>query len=205
MRRFHSMRVLPLAVLLAVAAGCQDFDEALNTDRAPVNPPGIVTEDADDLARADSPDTGGEATPEGTADDAGQPADAADNPPADDGKGIIGKTTNRIVDMHKAMEENPDLQIVENRIEGSDPLTQAASAYVSLRSKPQMLAFQSQIKTEMALNQRPPTYEELQQMMKTHGVQFAMLYPWQMYGYDEKTGKIVILADPAKEAEIRGK
>lgn len=204
MRRSPSIPVFGLIGLLTLVVGCQDFDDALNTDRAPVNPPGIVTEDVDTAAN-DASGAAGEGTAGTTADGDATDPPAGEGAAGDDGKGIIGKTTNHVVDMHKAMEENPELQIVENRIEGSDPITQATSAYVSLRSKPQMLAFQSQIKTEMALNQRPPTYEELQKMMKTHGVQFAMLYPWQMYGYDEKTGKIVILADPAKEAEIRGK
>lgn len=117
--------------------------------------------------------------------------------PANDGKGIIGKTTNQVVDMRAAMAQNPNLKIVENKAAGDDPITFAASAYVSARSRASMFGFEAALKQHKVVEGRPPTYTEFQTMMKENRVEFTAQYAWRMYAYDEVEGRLVVLEDPA--------
>ncbi len=138
--------------------------------------------------------------PGGIDDLAGRPAGAANQPaappvqPANDGKGIIGKTTNEVVNAKEAL-KFPNIVIIENKSQGGDPITFAASAYVSIRSQASTLGMVQAIKTHQALNDKWPTYEEFMKIMQENRVEFTMLYPYQRYGYDEETGSIVILQD----------
>ncbi len=115
--------------------------------------------------------------------------------------GIIGKTTAKVVDAQRAL-KNPNIVVVENRLQGNDPLTVAASAYVSMASRASTFGFQRALQLFKATNGRNPTYREFVQMMKENRVEFAALPPYQMYGYDAKTGGIVILEDKAKKIEL---
>ena len=175
------MRYLLAGLMLVVLLGCEDFEEALESERAPVSPPGIAP-----VGEMVELDTNGNNSPNN------QPLE---NEP--DAGSIIGKTTNRVVDKKKEMAKNPDLKVVENKVSGSDPLTVAASAYVSMRSKASTFGFQSALKSFKVVNDRPPTYDEFTQMMKENRIEFTRLYPYQMYGYDSDTGGIVILEDKA--------
>ena len=125
----------------------------------------------------------------------------AANPPANDGKGIIGKTDAKVVDVKQAMAENPNLKVVENKSGGDDPITFAASAYVSARSQASLFGFQAWLKQHKIVEERNPTHAEFMQAMKENRVEFTALYPWQMYGYDSQAGMIVILEDGAMKAE----
>ena len=124
--------------------------------------------------------------------------------PKKDPGSIIGKTTGEVLNLKEAI-KNPDYEVVENKITGSDPFTQSASAYISLTSKASTLGMQQAIKTHKALNDRYPTYDEFMKIMHDHHVTFSMLPPYQMYGYDEDAGGIVILQDNKKKAEINAK
>ena len=189
--------------MLTLAVGCEDLDP--NKKARPVLvPPNMVPigMDASD---------GGRATPAPAAPAAGQPAAApvaqapvanpAVNAPANDNKGIIGKTDARVLDVKQAMAENPNLKVVENKTGGDDPLSFAASAYVSIRSKASVLPFQAWLKQHKAIEERNPTYAEFMAAMKENRVEFTALYPWQMYGYDSQAGTIVILEDGVMKAE----
>lgn len=178
--------------LLAVTSGCGDFEEAMNSERKPVSPPGILQPDQmggdiDDIATGDTSANGNPV------------ADGNAAPPADPEPpktSIIGKTTAKVVDKKKAMAENPNLVVVENKLSGSDPVSIAGSAYISMSSRISVLNFQNNLKTWKALNDnRNPSYEEFTQMSKD--LTYAMLPPYQMYGYDEETGGLVILEDKA--------
>jgi hypothetical protein len=116
-------------------------------------------------------------------------------------KGIIGKMTDEVVDMHKAMAENPELIIVENKAKGDDPLSFYASAYIAVRSQASQLGMQQQLQHIKILEERNPTYDEFVGIMKSNRIQFSKLPYYRMYGYDEKEGKIVVLEDPALKPE----
>ena len=100
----------------------------------------------------------------------------------------------KVVDMSVAAKQ-PNLRVVENKIKGNDPLSVAASAYVTQRGRVAMLNLQNSMKMFKAMNGKPPTFKEFQEMMKQHNVELSVLPPKRLYGYDPKTGGIVILED----------
>ena len=100
----------------------------------------------------------------------------------------------KVVDMSVAAKQ-PNLRVVENKIKGSDPLSVAASAYVTQRGRVAMLNLQNSMKMFKAMNGKPPTFKEFQEMLKQHNVELSVLPPNRLYGYDPKTGGIVILED----------
>ncbi|WP_417382092.1 hypothetical protein [Gimesia sp.] len=121
--------------------------------------------------------------------------------PNDNKKSIIHKTTAVVVDAKKAL-ENPDIIVVDGKIKGVDPFTQAGSAYVSMASRVSTLGMQQAIKAHKALNDRFPTYDEYMQMMKENRIEFAQLPPYKMYGYDAESGTILVLQDNKKKEEL---
>lgn len=121
--------------------------------------------------------------------------------PNDNKKSIIHKTTAVVVDAKKAL-ENPDIIVVDGKIKGIDPFTQAGSAYVSMASRVSTLGMQQAIKAHKALNDRFPTYDEYMQMMKENRIEFAQLPPYKMYGYDAESGTILVLQDNKKKEEL---
>lgn len=184
------MRCSFVMLLFVGIAGCGDFEEAMNSERTPSSPPGILPVDQMDgdienIARGNGQANGGAVEP------------AA--PVAKD-ENSIPKVDARMVDMKAAMAANSNLVVVENKITGSDPLSVTASAYVSLRLRPEMLAFKKNLSTWKAINDnRNPTFKEFQQMAK--GLKFGALRPYQMYGYDVEKGGLVILEDRAKKKQ----
>ena len=98
----------------------------------------------------------------------------------------------KVVDMSVAMKQ-PNLKVVENKIAGNDPLSVAASAYVTQRGRVAMMSLQNSMKMFKAMNGKPPTFKEFQEMIKQHNVELSVLPPKRLYGYDPKTGGIVIL------------
>jgi hypothetical protein len=184
------MRIyFPIAACLVLTSlsGCE-VPKLDTPERKPVTLPGMLPV-GEDLSTLSKP-----ATP------AGAPANAAPAPPPPaDNKGIIGKMTAVVVDAKEAL-KNPNIKQVDNKVGGTDPLTVAASAYVSIRSKASTLGFQQELQHYKALNERNPTYAEFTDIMKRNKIEFTELYPYQMYGYDAETGAIVVLEDTAEKA-----
>ncbi len=116
-------------------------------------------------------------------------------------KSIIHKTTAVVVDAKKAL-KNPEISVVDGKIKGIDPFTQAGSAYFSMASRVSTLGMQQAIKVHKALNDKFPTYDEYMKMMKENRVEFAQLPPYKMYGYDDESGNILVLQDNKKKAEL---
>ena len=204
--------------VLVVIVGCDDFKEAMESDsgRQAVAPVGIATtEDVDTLgARAKTQPAPAATKTADTTKPAAEPAakkseagseNKEQEPKASEkkqpNKGIIGKTTAKVVDAEKA-KQNPKVVEVENKVSGSDPLSVAGSAYVSITSRASTLGFQQALKQHKALNGKNPTYEEFMQMAKQNRVEFTELPPYQMYGYDAKQGSIVILEDKAEKIRL---
>lgn len=197
--------VLLMWLLLVCLQGCE-LAKMEEPKRMPVSPPGILPVGGDPMNPPPANRTASQ--PPATAPPAAaapvaqpQPVAAAQPAPPADNKGIIGKTTAKVVNAKEA-KQNPNVKEVENKITGSDPITVAASAYVALRSKPQVLAFQATLKQIKEGEGRTPTYDEFMQLMEQNRIEFTELYPWQMYGYEPDTGGIVVLEDSQKKAEI---
>ncbi len=166
---------------------------------------GMGCQDPQDIARkqgmADGNEPQGQA-PAGAAEEMPAAAEPAAQPAGgDQKKSILQKTTAVVVDAKKAL-ENPEIIIVDGKIKGVDPFSQAGSAYVSMSSRVSTLGMQQAIKAHKALNDRFPTYDEYMQMMKENRVEFAALPPYKMYGYDAESGNILVLEDKKKKAEL---
>ncbi len=119
----------------------------------------------------------------------------------DNKKSAIHKTTAVVVDA-KQVANNPDFSVVDGKIKGVDPFTQAGSAYFSMASRVSTLGMQQAIQAHKALNDKFPTYDEYMKMMKENRIEFAQLPPYQMYGYDDETGHILVLQDNKKKAQL---
>ncbi len=171
---------------------------------------GLGCQDPQDIARKQGMADGNEAqgqAPAGGAEEMPAAAEQAAPEPAvqpaggDQKKSILQKTTAVVVDAKKAL-ENPEIIVVDGKIKGVDPFSQAGSAYVSMSSRVSTLGMQQAIKAHKALNDRFPTYDEYMQMMKENRVEFAALPPYKMYGYDAESGNILVLEDKKKKAEL---
>ena len=166
---------------------------------------GLGCQDPQDIARkqgmADGNEPQGQA-PAGAAEEMPAAAEPAAQPAGgDQKKSILQKTTAVVVDAKKAL-ENPEIIVVDGKIKGVDPFSQAGSAYVSMSSRVSTLGMQQAIKAHKALNDRFPTYDEYMQIMKENRVEFAALPPYKMYGYDAESGNILVLEDKKKKAEL---
>lgn len=121
----------------------------------------------------------------------GEVAVNEENPPASGGAMEMDNT--KIVDMKKAMAENPGWVVTENRINAMDPVTAASQAYFALPSKAQMLNMKHQIDIIKADTGRQPTFEEFSKLLGENQVKLKGIYRWQVYAYDDEKGDIVIL------------
>ena len=64
-----------------------------------------------------------------------------------------------------------------------------------------MLNLQNSMKMFKAMNGKPPTFKEFQEMLKQYNVELIVLPPNRLYGYYAKTGGIVILEDTGGRQE----
>ncbi len=107
----------------------------------------------------------------------------------------------KIVDRNKAMTENPKLVEVVNDTNASDPLSAISQTYFSATSrinKMQMeynARLQANLNADGAEDPKPPTFEEFNASAKMNSNNVKGLKPWQVYAYDESTGKVTILED----------
>ncbi|HUG93527.1 MAG TPA: hypothetical protein VML55_21990 [Planctomycetaceae bacterium] len=181
MKAIASVTVL---LVFALAGGCTKLDEGTEEARRrqPVAP-GIAPFEGLEAGRASGA---------GNATGATQPPAQ----PAGERRGIIGKTTNEVVDLHAALAENPNLIVAEQRVQGGDPISFALDAYVDARSRIGQEALKYSVRLYQAANDRLPSYNEFMQMMRENRVELTMVYPYQKYAYDSQTGAIVVLEDP---------
>jgi hypothetical protein len=208
------MRSLNVALIILLCTGCGKFKKE-ETERKPLAPTGIAsTEDVSNVQQAVDgtgpsarnstqqttavppvPTNNTQAAPVPTNNTQAAPPSANKTQAAPD-PSIIGKTTAKVVDAKEAL-KNPKIVVVENKISGSDPLTIAASAYVSLSSRVSVLNFKNQLNIIKATEGRYPTFAEYQKLAQQLRIEFTRLPPWQAYGYDSTAGGLVILEDKA--------
>ncbi|RCS40651.1 hypothetical protein DTL42_25110 [Bremerella cremea] len=115
-------------------------------------------------------------------------------------KGVIHQTTDKVVDAKEWLKKE-GIEGKNGDIEGVDPLSRAASSYFTLAAQASTLGLQSAIKNYRALNDRYPTYEEFMKMMRENRIEFAQLRWYEIYGYNEDTGKIMVLVDTVAQQE----
>lgn len=72
----------------------------------------------------------------------------------------------KVFDKQQVMAENPNLVVTENKASGSDPVSFAASTYLTVRSKTSTLGFRNALKIFKGQHGHHPTYDELTRMMK---------------------------------------
>jgi len=186
--KFMSNRALVCLYLFSVMAGCQD-------------PQDIAKRQGTAEGNQQQEQAAGQEMPP-AAEDAAAPVAAGEQKGADSSKkSILQKTTAVVVDAKQAL-ENPEIEVVDGKIKGVDPFTQAGSAYVSMASRVSTLGMQQAIKTYKVLNDRFPSYDEYMKMMKENKIEFAALPPYKMYGYDAESGNILVLEDKQKKAKL---
>jgi hypothetical protein len=179
------MRYSLAMLMISAVVGSNDFESAMEAERKPVSAPGIAS--VNDM---DGDNMGDDVN--GAGNDDGGKADGSQ----EDRTGIIGKTAATVVDMKAEMAKNPSLKVVENKTQGGDPVTVAASAYVAATSQIGKLNFENQLKLWKVTNgDKNPSYQEFMTMAKD--LNFARLPPYQMYGYNQETGSLVTLEDKA--------
>ncbi|HVJ87675.1 MAG TPA: hypothetical protein VM452_18585 [Caulifigura sp.] len=127
------------------------------------------------------------------------PAAPAENPAK---VSLNERLTTTMVDANKAIAENPKLVVKEkNKMEANDPFTYVSKAYFAGVSTYTMAALKHEVELMKNLDDKfqYPTFEQFSEMLKRNNVKLNGLYRWQVYGYDDKEGAIVILEDQDKK------
>jgi len=132
-------------------------------------------------------------------------AAAPAEPAAEKRPNLLKRKTQEVVDMQKAMAENPKLIEVENKVNASDPLTASLQGYIAISSRANVLNFQHQVNIMKAAEDRNPTYQEIMDLIKQSNMEFNALPDYQTYAYDEKEGRFTILEDPDAKAAFEEK
>jgi hypothetical protein len=198
------MRILAVAPLVMICCvGCQDPSELLDTPPRNVSSPAGIASPDDVAGGAVRPATppAVPATPAAPADPAAngnpepQPAAEGEGNAGQGKKSIIGRSTKEVLDAREAAKD-PKLEVVDPKISGNDPLSVYGSAYLRMASFAGTIGVKQWIQTEKALNDRFPTYAQLQDFLKKNpGVEFPVLPGGHMYGYDSDTGEFVIVKE----------
>lgn len=179
------------ACFLAFAVGC-DTKPLEKRQSGPVAPGGIA------IPTMESPSAATGAGAQPTAPEMAETAPPAEPKPD---KGIIGKTSNVVVDANKALQD-PEIVLAEGAsADGVDPFSQAGSVYFSAMAKVSTLGMQQAVNMKKAVEGRYPTYDEYMQIMKENRIEFVKLRSYEMYGYDDKSGKILVLMDKRLQRE----
>jgi hypothetical protein len=178
----RTMKRILAALLLCMTSGCFDWSSLAVRDKE---------KKADDAAPPAAAQPAQPAAPGGQA--AVAAAVANNGPPDMDAK---------IVDKKKALQERPQLIETKNSITASDPIFAPLQGIHAVGSKAELLAFTHTIQIHQATNDKYPTFEEFMDYYKQAHVQLKGLKPWQVYAYDEDTGTVSLMEDPAEKERI---
>ena len=118
-------------------------------------------------------------------------------------KNVVERMRARFVDREVALKENPNLVDTKNRITASDPLSTAGQGLFAATSQLSVLTMQHNIDIMKAVEDRNPTFAEMDKMLKDNNIEMTGLYPYQVYAYDAKTGTICVMEDPVEKERIR--
>lgn len=115
----------------------------------------------------------------------------------------------KMVDKNKALEENPKLVEVTNDTNATGYLqavTQTAFSATS-RVNQMTMEYNAQVQsyinaTDSVKDAKPISFEEFEKQARMNSNNIKGLYPWQVYAYDENTGKVCILEDRAEKKRM---
>lgn len=192
--------MLRLAICVALSVfvlGCAEPIQPLDSPEASNNSPAPAEGSSSEDTSAATPSEPAEPM---AAETASQPPVAEPAPEPKPKKGVIHQTTDKVVDAKEWLKKE-GIEGKNGDIEGVDPLSQAASSYFTLAAKASTLGLQSAINNYRALNDRYPSYEEFMKMMQENRIEFAQLRWYEIYGYNEDTGKIMVLVDTVAKEE----
>jgi len=115
-------------------------------------------------------------------------------------KGIMGKYTKKVVDMHKAMDENPNLTITKpGKDSGGGYLGAISGGYLSAASGAGTIGMKQWVQKIKIVEERTPTYKEFMNVLENETQGFPQMPSYLTYAYDSKTGAIVLLEDKTKQ------
>jgi len=186
----YAIHLTFLCLLIGCAEPIADLDEPNGTDNGSVaqtdSAPSEAPEAAEPMAEAKPDEKPSE-----------EPA-----PEPKPKKGVIHQTTADVVDAKEWLKKE-GIEARDGNIEGVDPFSQAASGYFTLAAQASTLGLQQQVQHYRALNDKFPSYEEFMKMMRDNRIEFAKLRWYEIYGYNEDTGKILVLVDTVAKEEGR--
>lgn len=130
-------------------------------------------------------------------------------PPPQTNQQTIPNVEPKIVEWPKYGQEHPNVVPVDGKVEGFDPYSSAASAYVNIPARIEGMAagynakLQSQIDAlDGGKDPQPMSYQAFVNDYKKSGRRFKATRPYRLYGYNPKTGNVVLLEDKAMKARI---
>jgi hypothetical protein len=125
--------------------------------------------------------------------DPGPPVGVSSEPPPQ--QAPFGTSKARLVDYAEAR-KNPKVVPANTKIDASDPLTASYQSYFSIGSRATIVAFKHNLNIQKQLNDNKwPSFEEFSKLAKQSRIDFAPILPWQMIGYDQSNGSLVLLED----------
>ncbi len=192
---------LGLSLVAVVLAGCDEFNiertggpvmneaqqsaDAFNPEAAPPAPTGNTEPSASDSAPMNEP-----ATPPATA-------------PAGDESGThVGRKTKEVLNANELANDSNWSVAAEDPSQVSG-FSAPGTAYNRAAALAGTVNLSQWLKQEQALNGKWPTYQELQDYIARNPVDMPALREYQHYGYDETTGKVVILENQQEKAKRR--
>ena len=115
----------------------------------------------------------------------------------------IARMHSRFVDRKKAVAENPNLVETTNRITASDPLSTAGQGFFAATSQLSVMTIQHNIEIMKVIEDRNPTFEEMDKMLKDNHIELKGLYSYQVYAYDAQTAIICVMEDPVEKERLK--
>ena len=109
-------------------------------------------------------------------------------------KGLVGMMSDRVYDYHQVIKLKPELKVVDK----PSAQTVYSRAFFSITTRASKLAFERNLQIIKATNgDRWPTYKQYTDSMRQMRMKLSKLPSFAIYAYNDKTGKLLILEDPA--------
>jgi hypothetical protein len=172
-------RTLILLALIPIVAGCSDSvrdPEGNAKDNPTVVTPAAPVEGNDQPPSVPGPPVGV----------------VAEQPPK---QAPFDTSKAKLVDYATAI-KNPKVVKANTKVDANDPLTASYQSYFSIGSRATIAAFKHNLNIQKQLNDdKWPSFEEFSKLAQQSRIDFAPILPWQMIGYDQSNGSLVLLED----------
>lgn len=176
-------QTLTLLALIPIVAGCG----------ATVPDPEKNAKDNPTIATPAAPVEGNEQPPSNPGPPVGV---VAEQPPK---QAPFGTSKAKLVDYATAI-KNPKVVKASTKVDASDPLTASYQSYFSIGSRATIVAFKHNLNIQKQLNDdKWPSFAEFEKSVQQSRIEFVPVLPWQMIGYDQSNGSIVLLEDKGEK------